>query len=173
MPASCRPHVLRRFSTTPSRHRFGQTSSFPDPSSHSCTWRRSGRWPTMVSWVKKTPHSDLQSPSLITFFILLLSYMSSHFSGRTENDDEDDEDGSESNSPTIPYQMKPTPEGCCTTDGLWISLECWDLIKEHLSTKIMLSWRGSWKMLQTTEYFCVKLKKVQYLYKYICTNISV
>ncbi|XP_024911522.1 protein GREB1 isoform X2 [Cynoglossus semilaevis] len=37
--------------------------------------------------------------------------------GRTENDDEDDEDGSESNSPTIPYQMKPTPEGCCTTDG--------------------------------------------------------
>uniref|UniRef100_A0A671VCH6 Growth regulating estrogen receptor binding 1 n=1 Tax=Sparus aurata TaxID=8175 RepID=A0A671VCH6_SPAAU len=38
--------------------------------------------------------------------------------GRTENDDEDDEDGSESNSPPIPYQMKPPPEGCCTTDGL-------------------------------------------------------
>uniref|UniRef100_A0A671VCJ6 Growth regulating estrogen receptor binding 1 n=1 Tax=Sparus aurata TaxID=8175 RepID=A0A671VCJ6_SPAAU len=37
---------------------------------------------------------------------------------RTENDDEDDEDGSESNSPPIPYQMKPPPEGCCTTDGL-------------------------------------------------------
>ncbi|XP_041857099.1 protein GREB1 isoform X2 [Melanotaenia boesemani] len=37
--------------------------------------------------------------------------------GRTENDDEDDEDGSESNSPPIPYQMKPPPEGCCTTDG--------------------------------------------------------
>ncbi|KAL3992815.1 general transcription factor 3C polypeptide 1 [Sarotherodon galilaeus] len=32
-------------------------------------------------------------------------------------DDEDDEDGSESNSPPIPYQMKPPPEGCCTTDG--------------------------------------------------------
>uniref|UniRef100_A0A4W5R1I7 Growth regulating estrogen receptor binding 1 n=1 Tax=Hucho hucho TaxID=62062 RepID=A0A4W5R1I7_9TELE len=25
--------------------------------------------------------------------------------------------GSESNSPPIPYQMKPPPEGCCTTDG--------------------------------------------------------
>ncbi|KAK2920365.1 protein GREB1 isoform X3 [Channa argus] len=37
--------------------------------------------------------------------------------GRPENDDEDDEDGSESNSPPIPYQMKPPPEGCCTTDG--------------------------------------------------------
>ncbi|XP_058486038.1 protein GREB1 isoform X1 [Solea solea] len=37
--------------------------------------------------------------------------------GRTENDDEDDEEGSESNSPPIPYQMKPPPEGCCTTDG--------------------------------------------------------
>uniref|UniRef100_A0A3Q2QFU9 GREB1 N-terminal domain-containing protein n=1 Tax=Fundulus heteroclitus TaxID=8078 RepID=A0A3Q2QFU9_FUNHE len=36
---------------------------------------------------------------------------------RTLNDDEDDEDGSESNSPPIPYQMKPPPEGCCTTDG--------------------------------------------------------
>lgn len=39
--------------------------------------------------------------------------------GRTENDDEDDEDGSDSNSPPIPYQMKPPPEGCCTTDGLF------------------------------------------------------
>ncbi|XP_028258212.1 protein GREB1 [Parambassis ranga] len=37
--------------------------------------------------------------------------------GRAENEDEDDEDGSESNSPPIPYQMKPPPEGCCTTDG--------------------------------------------------------
>uniref|UniRef100_A0A8C2WQ69 Growth regulating estrogen receptor binding 1 n=1 Tax=Cyclopterus lumpus TaxID=8103 RepID=A0A8C2WQ69_CYCLU len=37
--------------------------------------------------------------------------------GRTENDDEDDEVGSESNSPPIPYQMKPPPEGCCTIDG--------------------------------------------------------
>uniref|UniRef100_A0A8D3CFA5 Growth regulating estrogen receptor binding 1 n=1 Tax=Scophthalmus maximus TaxID=52904 RepID=A0A8D3CFA5_SCOMX len=37
--------------------------------------------------------------------------------GRTENDDEDDEDGSETNSPPIPYQMKPPPDGCCTTDG--------------------------------------------------------
>ncbi|XP_035008366.2 protein GREB1 [Hippoglossus stenolepis] len=37
--------------------------------------------------------------------------------GRAENEDEDDEDGSASNSPPIPYQMKPPPEGCCTTDG--------------------------------------------------------
>ncbi|KAM6950438.1 protein GREB1 isoform 2-T2 [Lycodopsis pacificus] len=37
--------------------------------------------------------------------------------GRTENDDEDEEVGSESNSPPLPYQMKPPPEGCCTTDG--------------------------------------------------------
>uniref|UniRef100_A0A4W5QQF8 Growth regulating estrogen receptor binding 1 n=1 Tax=Hucho hucho TaxID=62062 RepID=A0A4W5QQF8_9TELE len=36
-------------------------------------------------------------------------------SGRVENEEE--EDGSESNSPPIPYQMKPPPEGCCTTDG--------------------------------------------------------
>ncbi|KAM4592963.1 protein GREB1 [Odontesthes bonariensis] len=37
--------------------------------------------------------------------------------GRTENDDEEDEEGSESNSPPTPYQMKLPPEGCCTTDG--------------------------------------------------------
>uniref|UniRef100_A0AAQ4QJT3 Growth regulating estrogen receptor binding 1 n=1 Tax=Gasterosteus aculeatus aculeatus TaxID=481459 RepID=A0AAQ4QJT3_GASAC len=37
--------------------------------------------------------------------------------GRTENDDEDEEVGSESNSPPIPYQMKPPPEGCCTVNG--------------------------------------------------------
>uniref|UniRef100_A0A3P9P827 Growth regulating estrogen receptor binding 1 n=1 Tax=Poecilia reticulata TaxID=8081 RepID=A0A3P9P827_POERE len=30
---------------------------------------------------------------------------------------DEDEDGSESNSPPIPYQMKPPPDGCCTTDG--------------------------------------------------------
>lgn len=39
--------------------------------------------------------------------------------GRTEFDDDDDEDGSEDNSPQIPYQMKPPPEGCCVTDGLY------------------------------------------------------
>ncbi|XP_026149596.1 LOW QUALITY PROTEIN: protein GREB1 [Mastacembelus armatus] len=38
-------------------------------------------------------------------------------SDRTENEDGDDEDGSESNSPPIPYQLKPPPEGCCTADG--------------------------------------------------------
>ncbi|XP_045579351.1 protein GREB1 isoform X1 [Salmo salar] len=38
-----------------------------------------------------------------------------HSAGRVENEEE--EDGSESNSPLIPYQMKPPPEGCCTTDG--------------------------------------------------------
>ncbi|KAM4602925.1 protein GREB1 [Polymixia lowei] len=37
--------------------------------------------------------------------------------GRTEHEDDEDEDGSESNSPPVPYQMKPPPEGCCTTDG--------------------------------------------------------
>nr|XP_020445501.1 LOW QUALITY PROTEIN: protein GREB1-like [Monopterus albus] len=37
--------------------------------------------------------------------------------GRMENEDEDNEDGSRSNSPPVPYQMKPPPEGCCTTDG--------------------------------------------------------
>uniref|UniRef100_A0A674EL64 Growth regulating estrogen receptor binding 1 n=1 Tax=Salmo trutta TaxID=8032 RepID=A0A674EL64_SALTR len=35
--------------------------------------------------------------------------------GQVENEEE--EDGSESNSPPIPYKMKPPPEGCCTTDG--------------------------------------------------------
>uniref|UniRef100_A0A8C7SVM9 Growth regulating estrogen receptor binding 1 n=1 Tax=Oncorhynchus mykiss TaxID=8022 RepID=A0A8C7SVM9_ONCMY len=37
--------------------------------------------------------------------------------GRVENEDEEEEDGSESNSPPVPYKMKPTPEGCCTTEG--------------------------------------------------------
>ncbi|XP_076834849.1 protein GREB1 isoform X2 [Brachyhypopomus gauderio] len=37
--------------------------------------------------------------------------------GHVENEEDDDEDGSESNSPPIPYQMKPPPEGSCTTDG--------------------------------------------------------
>ncbi|XP_042565717.1 protein GREB1-like isoform X2 [Clupea harengus] len=37
--------------------------------------------------------------------------------GRVEHDDDEEEDGSESNSPPIPYQMKPPPEGSCTTDG--------------------------------------------------------
>ncbi|KAK3537868.1 hypothetical protein QTP70_020955 [Hemibagrus guttatus] len=36
--------------------------------------------------------------------------------GQMENE-EDDEDGSETNSPPIPYQIKPAPEGSCTTDG--------------------------------------------------------
>ncbi|XP_050989211.1 protein GREB1 [Labeo rohita] len=36
--------------------------------------------------------------------------------GRGDEDD-DEEDGSDSNSPPIPYQMKPPPEGSCTTDG--------------------------------------------------------
>lgn len=47
--------------------------------------------------------------------------------GRTENDDEDDEDGSDSNSPPIPYQMKPPPEGCCTTDGLFTYARVWKI----------------------------------------------
>ncbi|KAK7913337.1 hypothetical protein WMY93_013548 [Mugilogobius chulae] len=39
--------------------------------------------------------------------------------GRAENNDYDDdeEEGSDSNSPPLPYQMKPPPEGSCTTDG--------------------------------------------------------
>uniref|UniRef100_A0A671QVG4 Protein GREB1-like n=1 Tax=Sinocyclocheilus anshuiensis TaxID=1608454 RepID=A0A671QVG4_9TELE len=36
--------------------------------------------------------------------------------GRGDEDD-DEEDGSDSNSPPITYQMKPPPEGSCTTDG--------------------------------------------------------
>ncbi|KAJ0056662.1 hypothetical protein NL108_010607 [Boleophthalmus pectinirostris] len=41
------------------------------------------------------------------------------FAGRAENNDyyDDEEEGSDSNSPPIPYQMKPPPEGSCTTDG--------------------------------------------------------
>ncbi|KAI4894121.1 hypothetical protein NFI96_007870, partial [Prochilodus magdalenae] len=37
--------------------------------------------------------------------------------GQMENEEEDEEDCSDSNSPPIPYQMKPPPEGSCTTDG--------------------------------------------------------
>lgn len=36
--------------------------------------------------------------------------------GRPDNEEEEEE-GSESNSPPIPYQMKPPPEGSCTADG--------------------------------------------------------
>lgn len=39
------------------------------------------------------------------------------YPGQVEHEEDDDEDGSESNSPPIPYQMKPAPEGSCTTDG--------------------------------------------------------
>lgn len=39
--------------------------------------------------------------------------------GRAEVEDDDEEDGSEDTSPQIPYQMKPPPEGCCTTEGLY------------------------------------------------------
>lgn len=53
------------------------------------------------------------------------------YTGHPENDDEDDEDGSESNSPPIPYQMKPPPEGCCTTDG-WSAHRVWT---EHANNK--------------------------------------
>ncbi|XP_062864139.1 protein GREB1 [Trichomycterus rosablanca] len=37
--------------------------------------------------------------------------------GHLENDEDDDDKGSESNSPPIPYQMKPPSEDSCTTDG--------------------------------------------------------
>ncbi|XP_057200841.1 protein GREB1 isoform X3 [Triplophysa rosa] len=40
----------------------------------------------------------------------------SNDAGRLDEED-DEEDGSDSNSPPIPYQMKPPPEGSCTTDG--------------------------------------------------------
>uniref|UniRef100_A0A8C2HHI9 Growth regulating estrogen receptor binding 1 n=1 Tax=Cyprinus carpio TaxID=7962 RepID=A0A8C2HHI9_CYPCA len=33
------------------------------------------------------------------------------------DEDEDEEDGSDSNTPPIPYQMRPPPDGSCTTDG--------------------------------------------------------
>ncbi|TRY59661.1 hypothetical protein DNTS_027402 [Danionella cerebrum] len=36
--------------------------------------------------------------------------------GRVDEEDEE-EDGSDSNSPPVPYQMKPPPEGSCITDG--------------------------------------------------------
>ncbi|GCB63833.1 hypothetical protein scyTo_0007449, partial [Scyliorhinus torazame] len=36
---------------------------------------------------------------------------------RPGNEEEEEDDGSETSSPLIPYQMKPPPEGCCTTDG--------------------------------------------------------
>uniref|UniRef100_A0A3P9IPT7 Growth regulating estrogen receptor binding 1 n=1 Tax=Oryzias latipes TaxID=8090 RepID=A0A3P9IPT7_ORYLA len=64
--------------------------------------------------------ASLRSNTLVprpVFSQLYLETEQSFGEGRAENDDEDDEDGSESNSPPIPYQMKPPPEGCCTADG--------------------------------------------------------
>lgn len=54
------------------------------------------------------------------FFLNVVFLVCVSPTGRTENDDEDEEVGSESNSPPIPYQMKPPPEGCCTVNGLYM-----------------------------------------------------
>nr|XP_023690068.1 protein GREB1 isoform X3 [Paramormyrops kingsleyae] len=43
-------------------------------------------------------------------------HASTQEAGRPDNEEEEEE-SSESNSPPIPYQMKPPPEGSCTTDG--------------------------------------------------------
>ncbi|KAM9316407.1 protein GREB1 [Gastrophryne carolinensis] len=44
--------------------------------------------------------------------------LSSLEGGCLDNDDEEeDDDGSDSSSPPHSYQIKPPPEGCCTTDG--------------------------------------------------------
>ncbi|XP_036066792.1 protein GREB1 isoform X3 [Oryzias melastigma] len=62
--------------------------------------------------------ASLRSNTLVPRPVFSQLYLETEQSfGRAENEDEDDEDGSESNSPPIPYQMKPPPEGCCTTDG--------------------------------------------------------
>uniref|UniRef100_A0A9J8B0R3 Growth regulating estrogen receptor binding 1 n=1 Tax=Cyprinus carpio carpio TaxID=630221 RepID=A0A9J8B0R3_CYPCA len=47
----------------------------------------------------------------------LLLLWSSVVSHTLEYEDDDEEDVSDSNSPPNPYQMKPPPEGSCTTDG--------------------------------------------------------
>uniref|UniRef100_A0A8C2FWE2 Growth regulating estrogen receptor binding 1 n=1 Tax=Cyprinus carpio TaxID=7962 RepID=A0A8C2FWE2_CYPCA len=47
----------------------------------------------------------------------LLLMWSSVVSHTLEYEDDDEEDVSDSNSPPNPYQMKPPPEGSCTTDG--------------------------------------------------------
>uniref|UniRef100_A0A8C2ENC0 Growth regulating estrogen receptor binding 1 n=1 Tax=Cyprinus carpio TaxID=7962 RepID=A0A8C2ENC0_CYPCA len=49
--------------------------------------------------------------------LLCLLWYYTFSSSHTRDEDEDEEDGSDSNTPPIPYQMRPPPDGSCTTDG--------------------------------------------------------
>ncbi|XP_049574225.1 protein GREB1 isoform X2 [Syngnathus scovelli] len=67
--------------------------------------------------IEASLRSNIVVPRPVFSQLYLEAEQPSTHNGRTENDEEDEEDGSESNSPPIPYQMKPPPDGCCTTDG--------------------------------------------------------
>ncbi|XP_069029884.1 protein GREB1 [Embiotoca jacksoni] len=67
--------------------------------------------------IEESLRSNIVVPRPVFSQLYLETEHSLPHDGRTEQDDEDDEDGSESNSPPIPYQMNPPPEGCCTIDG--------------------------------------------------------
>uniref|UniRef100_A0A3Q3N2C2 Growth regulating estrogen receptor binding 1 n=1 Tax=Mastacembelus armatus TaxID=205130 RepID=A0A3Q3N2C2_9TELE len=61
--------------------------------------------------------ASLRSNTVVPRPVFSQLYLDTEHPLAQENEDGDDEDGSESNSPPIPYQLKPPPEGCCTADG--------------------------------------------------------
>uniref|UniRef100_A0AAY4ACH7 Protein GREB1 n=1 Tax=Denticeps clupeoides TaxID=299321 RepID=A0AAY4ACH7_9TELE len=60
--------------------------------------------------------ASLRSNTVVPRPVFSQLYLEAEQHPSSQNEDDED-DGSESNSPPIPYQMKPPPEGCCTTDG--------------------------------------------------------
>lgn len=124
MRASWGPLALRKSSITPLRRRCGRTLLCLGLFSHNYTLKLRSHWHRIVSSGGGGVNNRLSSsffPFRLTFvWFPLKSFCAVYLQkGRTEFDDDDDEDGSEDNSPQIPYQMKPPPEGCCTTDGLY------------------------------------------------------
>ncbi|XP_064860365.1 protein GREB1-like [Oncorhynchus nerka] len=67
--------------------------------------------------IEASLRSNTVVPRPVFSQLYLEAKQSTLHNGRVENENEEEEDGSESNSPPVPYKMKPTPEGCCTTDG--------------------------------------------------------
>lgn len=147
--ASCGRRASRRSSTTPSRRPSDQPPWFPGQSSHSCTWRGIGCRRATVGCTKGVAEAFRCALSVSARPSTSSEWRVS--AGRTGNRDEDDEDGSDSNSPPIPYQMKPPPEGCCTTDGVLTQSKSIDL-KQESTGLLTIVW---WSALTEAESCCL------------------
>lgn len=122
MRASWGPLALRKSSITPLRRRCGRMLLCLGLYSHNYTLKLRSHWHRIVSsggggLISGSAQAFSPSGWLFSDFHSFCAVYPQK--GRTEFDDDDDEDGSEDNSPQIPYQMKPPPEGCCTTNGLY------------------------------------------------------